>query len=290
MVALLAGCATGDAVPGPSGRADVVVGSFDFAESRLLGELYAQALEDEGVDVDRALGLGPRELVLPALRGGQVDVVPEYAGAALEAIDPGTDASGRSVAETVGALRERARDLRLTALHPSRAEDVDVVAVTAATARRHDLRRTSDLRALGPIVLGGPPECGRRPRCRAGLEDRYGLEVRDFVPLTAGAEVSAALADGVIDAGILFSTDPVLADRDLVALEDDRGLQPRQAVLPLVRRAALADPRVARALDEVSGQLTTEGLRFLGWRLTQEGATVEHEAHAWLVRHGLVDR
>lgn len=268
----------------------VVLASFNFSESDLLGEIYAQALEDEGVVVRRELHLGQRELVLPALRRGLVDVVPEYAGSALDATSTDATVDRSEVGAVVAALADAVEPWGIAVLEPSAASNQNVVAVTPDLAAEHDLVGISDLRPLAStLVVGGPPECPGRPRCLPGLADRYGVEFGGFVPLAGADLVRRALADGVIDVGVLFSTDAALTE-ELVALEDDRRLQPPDVVVPVVRDAVLADARIAAALDEVSGELTTRGLRFLNWRLANAGTSVAAEAHGWLVRHGLVDR
>lgn len=291
VLALAAGCADGPGDEAVADPAAVVVASFNFAESDLLAEIYAQALEDEGVPVRRELGLGQRELVLPALRRGLVDVVPEYAGSVLDATAPRSPIDRSDLGAVVSALGEAVAPWGLEVLEPSAASNQNVVVVTADLARTHELASVSDLRALAPSsTIGGPPECPRRSTCLAGLDDRYGLHFEAFVPLAGADLVHRALADGVIDVGVLFSTDAALAGDELVALADDRHLQPPDDVVPLVRSAVLEDPRVERALDEVSEQLTTRSLRFVNWRLANTGTTIAAEAHGWLVRHGLVAR
>lgn len=276
------------AVPDPGA---VVVASFNFAESELLAEVYAQALEDEGVRVRRELGLGTRELVLPALRQGLVDVVPEYVGSVLDATAPRSAADRSDLADVVAALDAAVAPWGLAVLEPSAASNQNVVVVRADLARIHDLVAISDLRSLAPSsTIGGPPECPRRSRCLAGLDDRYGLHFEAFVPLAGADLVRRALLDGVVDVGVLFSTDAALAGSELVALADDRHLQPLDDVVPLVRSAVLDDPRIRRALDEVSEELTTRSLRFVNWRLVNAGTSVADEARGWLVRHGLVAR
>ena len=291
LVLLVAGCRGDGPQPPAAAGPGVVVASFDFDESHVLAEIYAQALEDEGVTVRRELGLGPRELVLPAMRAGLVDVVPEYAGSALDAATASEPVATPVPSEVVAALGRSVARWDLTPLAPSRASNQNVLAVTTALARDAGLRSVSDLRSLGePLDLGGPPECPRRPRCLPGYEDRYGVRFRSFVPLAGADLVARALADGVVDVGLLFSTDAALAGGGLVTLADDRSLQPPDHVVPLVRTAVLADERIAAALDEVSAELTTEGLRFVNWRLANAGTTPAAEARGWLLRHGLVAR
>jgi osmoprotectant transport system substrate-binding protein len=287
-------CAGDEREPVARPEPGVRVASFDFAESRLVAEIYAQALEDEGVAVARELGLGPRELVLPALRQGLVDVVPEYLGSALTAASPGPSVEGRGVAEVRQRLAAAVRPWGLRVLEPAEAQDQNGLVVTRATAERRGLRQVSDL-ATGTdaLVFGGPPECPVRRYCLVGLLEVYGLSVESFVPLASSDLVQRALADGVIDVGVLFTTDGALAGDGLVLLADDRGLQPVDNLVPLVRREVLAGAdgeRVEAALDEVSGRLTTANLRFLNWRVAVAGNEPAVEARGWLLRQGLVGR
>jgi osmoprotectant transport system substrate-binding protein len=272
----------------------VAVGSFNFSESRLVAEIYAQALEDEGIPVRRELDLGPRELVLPALRQGRVDIVPEYLGTALTAAAPAVtvdrsdpDAVSRALAEAIDPW-----DLRV--LSYADAQNQNGLVVTRATAERLAVRTTSDLgRVARRLTLGGPPECPSRRYCLEGLAEVYGLRFAAFVPLAEQSYVRQALKDYVIDVGVLFTTDGILAGDDLVLLDDDRGLQPAENLVPMVRSDVLeaADGRrVAAALDQVSHRLTTANLRFLNWRVSVAGNDPASEARGWLIRQGLVDR
>jgi osmoprotectant transport system substrate-binding protein len=290
-VLLAAACAGEPAPPQTAEQAGVVVASFDFEESQLLAEIYAQALEDEGVVVQRELRLGQRELVLPALRRGLVDVVPEYAGSALDATAPGSATDPSDIVAVTTALRAAVQPWGMSVLAPAPASNRNVLAVPAGFAADRGLRTISDLAPLAPsLTIGGPPECPQRPRCLRGLEDRYGLQFAGFVPLAGADLVRRALDDGVVDVGVLFSTDAALAGVDVVVLEDDLRLQPADNVVPVVRTSALRDSRVTRALSEVSAHLTTTSLRFLNWRLAHAGTGVAAEARGWLVRQGLVAR
>ena len=286
-----AACSTESPTPRTDGPGDrVVVASFNFDESRLLAEIYAQALEDAGIAVRRELDLGPREIVLPAMRQGLVDVVPEYLGALLDAAvrTPGAEVQDPEL--VAGRLTPVLARWGLRLLEPSTASNQNTLAVTRETADELGLATTSDLRAIAPgLVVGGPPECATRPRCLPGLEVTYGVRFGGFVPIQGARLVRQALLDGVVDVGVLFTTDGELARGDLVALADDRALQPAENVVPLVRTERLGAPGAA-VLDEVSSRLTTAGLRFLAWRVTVAGGTPAAEARGWLLRQGLVER
>jgi osmoprotectant transport system substrate-binding protein len=268
----------------------LVVASFDFDESRLLAEIYSQALEAAGVRVERQLDLGPRELVLPALQQGLVDLVPEYLGSALAALDP----AGEAPADTGQAHQRLASALDrwdVTVLTPAEAQNQNVVVVPDDLAARHGLVTISD---LGPLArrlrLAGPPECPQRRHCLPGLRDVYGLSFAQFVAVEGGRQVRRAMEDDVADAGVLFSTDGLLGEPGLTVLADDAGLNPAENVVPVVRRPALDrfGPVVAETVDRVSSHLSAESLRFGNWRVTVAGGEVTDEARGWLVRHGLV--
>jgi len=273
--------------PAISARGDrpITVASFDFAESRLLAEIYAEALERAGLPVHRAFGLGPRELVAPALRAGLVDVVPEYAGTAVQFLSVGRAHPESDVAVTHAALERALRDTVARALAPAPAQDANTFVVRREVADRLGLARMSDLRAVAPqLTFGGPPECATRPLCLTGLRRVYGIDFAEVVPLDAGGPLThQALDTGIIDVALLFSTDPAIADRDLVELADDRRLQPAENVTPIVRRDAVdrSGPGLVDALDAVSARLDTATLRDLNAR-AQRTRSVRSTATGWL--------
>ncbi len=295
-IALVAGCSrTERAAPAPP-VADFAIASFNFPESEVLAEIYAQGLEQAGVSVRRDIDLGPRELVLPALEQGLVDMVPEYLGSALDATAPPGGSVRADRADPAGARVELAKVLApygLEVLSPAPAANQNALAVTAATAERLGLRATSD---LGPVAamltIGGPPECPSRPRCLVGLDDVYGLRFGPFIPLAQGRLVIRALEEGVIDVGVVFTTDAALVSGDLVVLADDRHLQPADNVVPVVRQAVVAGEArpIVALLDAVSARLTTTDLQFLNWRVTVAGADPAREARGWLIRRSLIPR
>jgi osmoprotectant transport system substrate-binding protein len=258
----------------------------------LLAEIYAQSLEAAGVPVRRELGLGPRELVGPALDQGFVDLLPEYLGSALtaaggEAADPSDTTAVRAALGT--ALGHRG----LTVLDPSPAENQNGVAVTRAFAIEHGLSRLSELAGFAAaMTIGGPAECPTRRYCLPGLAHVYGLRFLRFMALDGPVRTRRALTDSVVDAGVVFTTDGQLADGDLVLLADDLHLQPAENVVPVVRTAALDryGPEVRTTLDAVSAAMSTTSLRLLNWRVSVDGREPAAEARGWLIRHGLIGR
>jgi osmoprotectant transport system substrate-binding protein len=269
----------------------VIVGSFDFPESILLAHVYAGALAARGFPVRVQSSLGTREVVMPALLGGLVHLVPEYAGSALGFLSLGEQAGTADVAATHAALARWARERGLVAAQPAPAQDTNAVVVTRRTAQRHRLRSIADLATVDQdLVFGGPPECPQRQYCLRGLARTYGLAFGTFVPTDTGGPLTRqALGSGQIDVGLLFTTDANLTSQELVVLADDRGLQPAENITPLLR-AQVVDrfgQDVLDTLDEVSARLTTEVLRSLNGSVGPEGPTTQEVAEDWLRSQGL---
>lgn len=287
----LASCATSSSPADDTALGDdaITVGSFNFGESQLLAEIYAQALEQRGFTIERELDLGPRELVSPALSTGLVELVPEYSGTALQFLTLGSAPEAADADVTHRALVRAAVQRNLIALDPAPAQNQNVFAMTRAKARRLGVETLSDLDPVaGDLVFGGPPECRTRPLCLDGLKREYGLEFREFVALDAGGPITRqALEDGHVDIALLFGTDPALDGERFVALVDDRSLQPAENVTPLVRGDVVQrwGSAVTDVLDRVSHELTTEELRALNETMVAGRATPADLAARWLERH-----
>ena len=148
-----------------------------------------------------------------------------------------------------GRLTRTAERRGLVAAQPAPAQDANAIVVTAATAARYHLRSIADLLKVAPgLVFGGPPECRERADCLPGLKRIYGLRFKTFVPTDAGGPLTLqALAAGQIGAALLFTTDPGIAARHLVVLEDNRALQPAENITPLIRRGTRGAVRPAAA-------------------------------------------
>jgi osmoprotectant transport system substrate-binding protein len=287
---VVAGCA-GAPAPRPDALRDeaVTVGSFNFPESVLLAELYAQALEGGGIRVERRFGLGPRELVQPALQRGLLELVPDYAGSLLVFLVGGS--ASASLQETRGELAAALARRGLASLASSPAQDRNAFAVMPELADRLEATAISDLATEPGLVLGGPPECEHRPFCLPGLAGAYGLEFSSFVPLDqSGPITSEALLRGIVDLALFFTTSSELVRHDFVLLEDDRHLQPAENVTPVVHREALErfGFAIAEAVNPVSVLLTTEDLRTLNAAVEIDGREPAAVAREWLVENGLI--
>jgi osmoprotectant transport system substrate-binding protein len=213
-----AGLAADDASAGEG--VSVAIGAADFAESATLGNIYADVLESAGYDVS-VTTIGNRETYLPALlEGEQVQMVPEYVGTLTEFLNKdlnGADAepvASGDLDSTVAALTDLGQQAGLAFGTPSPAQDQNAFAVTQAFAAEHDLTTLSDLaEACGGLVLGAGPECTERPFCQPGLEETYGLKFASFQEYgdTGGPLTKAAIQQGEVSMGLVFSSDGALA-------------------------------------------------------------------------------
>lgn len=192
----------------------ITVGAANFTENITLAEIYAEVLDDAGYETE-VREIGNRETYLPALTGGEIDIVPEYAATFAEFLDGDIDnvvASG-DIAETVAALEPLAEEQGLVVGAAADAQDQNAFAVTQGFIDAYGVTTLSELaESCGPIVLGGPPECPERPFCQPGLESTYGLEVAEFRALDAGGPLSkTAITSGEVAVGLVFSSDGALA-------------------------------------------------------------------------------
>ena len=245
----------------------IIVGSADFPESQLIAKIYAEALKSKGVQVTEKPSIGSREVTIPALKDGSIDLMPEYGGALLQYLDSATTAvSSEDVAKELTAKIPSG----LTILTASNAEDKDVLAVKKETADQHNLKSISDLQPVAKeLVLGGPPEWKTRVNGVAGLKSVYGLEFKEFSALDAGGPLTLnALLSGQVQVADLFSTDPALAANNLVALEDDKNLFLSENIVPVVNEKK-STPAVEEVLDKVSAALTTEDLIQMNGRVAK---------------------
>lgn len=269
-----------------SGDGAVTVGSTNFSEQEIVAEIYAQCLEAAGFAVEKKLKLGAREIVLPALESGDIDLYPEYVGTLLTFLD-GTPTA--DLDKTVSDLEAALKPKNISVLEPSEAEDKNGFAVTKETAERLNLKKLSDLSGKSQdLVLGGPPECDQRPLCLPGLKETYGLEFKELKKLDPGGPLTkGALEKGDIDVGLIFTSDGAVPARGFVILEDDKSLQPRENVVPIVRTEVL-EGDMEDLLDAISAELTTEGLSELNKAVDIDKADPADVAEGWLEEHGFL--
>ncbi|MGV8876148.1 MAG: ABC transporter substrate-binding protein [Rhodoglobus sp.] len=283
-VLALSGCASGDPLDSGSGNgntnsATIVVGSQAYYSNEVIAEIYAQALENAGFDVQRQFQIGQRDAYLPALESGEVDVFPEYTGNLLQFYSPDTTAteSDAVYAELVDVL-----PAGLTVLDQASATDQDSYNVTADFAAANSLVSLADLAGISGLTLGGNAELEERPYGPSGLESVYGATVG----FTATGDTTVdALVAGTINIANVYSADPRIQTDNLVSLTDPKGLFLASNVVPLVN-ADIADS-IADVLNAVSAKLTPQGLVALNVKSTVEKMSSDDIAAAWLSENGL---
>jgi osmoprotectant transport system substrate-binding protein len=263
----------------------IIVGSFDFPESRLLGEIYSQALERAGLSVERRLDFGPREITFPALEQGMLDMMIEYSGTGLEFTSLGRVSPTSNSESTYMRYSKLLSARGLVALEPARAQTRNTFVTTFPVAVHEKLTKISDLHDVASrFLLGGPPECPDRAFCMQGLRSVYKLRFDDFLSLDAAGPLTvSALRSGQIDVALLFSTSPAIDRFGFVQLRDDKHLQPAENVTPVIDSATLARmPRIRSTVNRVTRHLTTGVLRDLNGALELNGSNLEQVATGWL--------
>lgn len=266
-----------------SGATSIVVGSANFSESILLGEIYAGALRAKGINATTKPGIGARELYLKGLNDGSIDLVPEYTGGLAFYYD-------KTFAETdpdkVYAAVKGLVPANLELLAKSAAEDKDSINVTKDTATKYSLTSIEDLASVaGGLTLAAPPEFQTRPQGIPGLTKTYGVTFKTFRGLTGQALVQA-LKNGQVDAANIFSTDPAVAANGFVTLSDPKRLFGSQNVVPLIVKAK-DTPTITAALDAVSAKLTTPVLADLVKQVDIDKADPATVAKGFLTANGL---
>jgi osmoprotectant transport system substrate-binding protein len=289
LLVVAVGCAGGqDALEeGGGSGGGFVVGSANFPEQLILGNMYAEVVEDQGIEVERRLNLGTRDVVFPSLESGEITLVPEYNGALLSYLSKG-ESDVTSPEETTKQLRE-ALPKGLIALEASEAQDKDALVVTPETAEKYDLKNTSDLAPVADeLVVGGPPEMPERPDGLPGLKRVYGIEFAEFKALDAGGPLTIeALANGDIDVGRLFTSQGIIDARGWIVLEDDKELSPAQNIIPIIRKQD-STGKIEDALNKLSATLTTEDLKKLNRRVEVDKEDPEVVAKDYLKQKGLL--
>ncbi|MFI1397348.1 ABC transporter substrate-binding protein [Streptomyces sp. NPDC020681] len=275
----------GDISGGGSSKDGVTIGTANFTENQILGFLYAAVLEAAGVRTKVRPNLGTREILIPALRGGDIDLLPEYQGALLHYLDPKAKSTEEGEMQNALAI---VLPQGLQILPYGLAEDSDAFAVTRETADKYGLRTLADLaKQNGKLVIGAAPEVKKRVVGVVGLKDEYGVEFKEFKSLdSSGPLVKGALKKGDVDVANLFTTDTDIKAEGWVVLADPKNLIPGQHVVPLIADRK-ADSTVRKALARLGAVLTTEQLTELNRLVDKDKKDPEDVANAWAKQHGL---
>jgi osmoprotectant transport system substrate-binding protein len=274
-----------------NGKVSLTIGSKNFPEQEILGEIYAQALQAAGYKVKSDLNLGSETVALQSVKSGAISGYPEYASTALtsffglEPEDVPADAEGAY--EKAKAEFEKEE---LTAFPPTPFASANAVGTLKKTAEKYGLETVSDLEGQSEkLTLYGSPECRQRIDCLAGLEKYYGLKFKSFKPVDIGLRYTV-LEKGQADLSILFTTDPQLsAEKDkFVILEDDKEVFPAGNVLFVTKKstAEKAGPDYEKTIVQVQEGLTLPVMQELDARVELEKQTPKEAAAAYLKSAG----
>jgi osmoprotectant transport system substrate-binding protein len=284
---LVAGCGGDD--DGAAADTTVRIGSKNFTEAIILGELYKQALEAKDYNVELKSSIGATELIDQALTSGQIDMYPEYTGTMLTVVFEESESPG-SADETYDRAKELQEERGFTLFAMTPFSDSDALAVTKEFAEENQLAEIGDLQKLDSFELGGQPEFETRLQGLVGVKENYGLDNIQFVPF-AGISPYEALDQGAVDVAAIFSTDPPLASGKYVVLEDPEANFGFQNVAPVVKQE-LADELgddFRETIDAVSEKLTEEAIIAMNSAVAIDQQPEADVARQFLEENGLLE-
>jgi osmoprotectant transport system substrate-binding protein len=274
--------------PAQSAGTTVVLGTKNFPEEFILGQLYKQALESAGFTVSYKENIGSTELIQTSLTSGKINMYPEYTGVVVQDVFH-QKSSGKTARATYLLARKLENTKGFTLLAPTPFYDTDVVAVTKATAAKYKLKSIADLKKAGAFKFGGFPECKTRNTCFVGYTKQYGVKNASFLPL-AGISAYAALDSGKVLAADVFSTDPPLAKPSkYVVLSDPKHVTGFQNVAPVVKSTLVSSLGVkfTGTVDAVSAKLTQAAILAMNKAVIVDKKSPAAVAGAFLKANGL---
>ena len=284
---------SGDNSPSSGAGKSVVIGSAGFTEINLMAEMYKLLLEKAGYKPSIKV-VTNREVYEPALEKGDIDVVPDYAATMTEFLNVkknGAEAQPMATNdkdETVAALNELGAPLGLKALDAADAVDQNAFAVTKEYSEQNNVTKMSDLEGKS-VVVAATEECPDRPFCQPGLEQTYGIKVTKILPTGFGtAQTKSAVTDGKAQLGLVGTTDATLPDLGLVLLQDDKGLQLADNLVPVVGKDFADDSKLADALNSLAPVLTTDDLAQLDKKVDGERQKPADVAEEYLTSKNLI--
>ena len=285
----LAGAVVLAGLAGPAVAQTVKVGSKNFTEQYVLAEIYAAALENAGIKVERKINLGGTLIAHQALVTGEIDLYPEYTGTALISVVKG------KVQSDPDAVYKEVKDFyetnfKVTWLKPDAINNGYALLVRPETAAAHNLKTLSDLgKVASTLVLGAGPEFSERADGLPGLKATYGAVFKEFKQFAKLGLRYDALAAKQIEVANGFATDWQIADGKLVALDDDKRLFPPYYVAPVIRQDTLAaNPQIAATLDALSPLLDNDTMRKLNARVEKDREEPKDVAKAFLKEKGVI--
>lgn len=290
MAMLLPACASPSGVQGAPGTT-IRVGSKDFTEEFILGEMYAQVLENAGFKVERKLNLGGTPVAQQALLNGEIDLYPEYTGTALlTVLKQPVESDPQKVFNTVKTMYQS--QFKLTWLDPAPMNDTQALAMTEAGSKKFGITTMSQMAAkANELVMAGPPEFEQREDGLPGVKKVYGnFQLKAYKAVDPGLRYQALL-NGSADVVVAFGTDGEISAYNLVVLQDDKHMFPPYQVAPVARAQVLdANPKIADVLNKLAPKITDEVMRTLNYEVTGKKREPKDVAHDFLVQQGLIPK
>jgi glycine betaine/choline ABC-type transport system substrate-binding protein len=275
-----------------NGKVTITVGSKNFTEEYILGEIYAQGLQAAGYNVKTKLNLGSETIAKKAIEDGQISGYPEYTSTALGSFFQVP--ANKIPSDAQQAYDQAKADLAkegLVAYPPTPFADSNAVGTLTSTADKLGLKTISDLKGKSQnMVLAGSPECRERIDCLAGLEKNYGLQFKQFKPVDIGLRYTV-LDKGDADLSIVFTSDAMLANSDkYTILEDDKGLIPAGNLIFIASKkvADEAGPDFGATIENVQQNLTLPVMQELNSRVEIDKEKPEQAAQEYLQQFGYV--
>jgi osmoprotectant transport system substrate-binding protein len=272
--------ATATAAPAGAASKSLTVGSKNFSGAQALSQAYGQALQAKGYDISFKDNIGPTEIVYKALQNGDLDGYADYQGTLLEYL--GGNATGNTNT-TYAALLAKLKGTGIVVSKPAPAVDVNGFYVLKSTAKKYKLKNVSDLtKVASKLTFGGPPECQDRDLCLgAKSKQLYNLQFKDVKKLDAGGPITEnALSGGDIDVGLLFTGSSVIP-KDAVLLVDDKGLQPADNPVFLMRKG-VATAAALKIVNAVSAKMTTAAYNKMSLDISEKKEDPSDVASAFL--------
>ena len=257
----------------------IVIGSQDYYSNEIIAEIYAQGLEKSGYKVDRQFRIGQREVYLPEIKAGKIDLFPEYSGNLLQYLKPDTTAR---TSDAVYQALSKAMPNGLKVLDQAKAADQDSYVVTQAFADKWGISTIKDLsKVTDTMTLGGNSELETRPYGPKGLEQTYGVKV-SFTPIEdqGGPLTVKALNDNSIQLANISTASPELKANHLLSLKDPQGLFLASNVVPVASKKL--DDKAVKVINDIDASLSTDDLISMNVRSTTDQESPSKIATAWL--------
>ncbi len=266
----------------------ITIGSTNFPEQVIVANLYSDVLKHAGFKTNLRTDLGTRTAVEPALAHGSLDLYPDYAGSLLVFLKPKDTAQATQLTTDLPALKAALAPQGATVLTPAPATDVNVFAVTKATATKYHLTTLSSLAAVASkLAFGAPAECPTYAYCLLGLEKVYGIHFKSFVSTDEAGPITVAyLKNGKVGVAEFFSSDGAIEENGFVDLTDNKHLQPADHLLPVIRKS-VGTAAVASAINAMDAKLTETQLAKMDTDVSVNHDDPSTVAAQWLKSQGL---